>query len=311
MSASKGLVDKTVAATKARILDRVAKSAGSSLRPGAGAKSPGATAFERQLPEDQALAHDLRSLWASLEQLAARKPAALQTVPSQFVADPVINFKSYHAFAERLKARALASPALYRQWRGDVVKRLEADKSSEKLRKELAALKDGEKPSERQLAELRKLLGPAVTASALQQRFVGAVSAWQDALRRAEAEDKKDAKIALPQHVEIALVNALVPVERALAQAAAEANVLRETSAARIAELKANAATLSDDIANLETLSVDDEGKRHPEWEADADRRIANHDWNLVRDEVDKDAKHHDHHDDDHAAGGHGKPAAH
>ena len=104
---------------------------------------------------------------------------------------------------------------------------------------------------------------------------------------------------------EDALVNALIPLQRSYVDALASANRMAATSQKRIAELEKELAKVESDIASIDNLNVATIAKEHPDWEADAQRRVDSHDWNMVADEVDKDD-----HSAHHAADAHGKDHA-
>jgi hypothetical protein len=102
-------------------------------------------------------------------------------------------------------------------------------------------------------------------------------------------------------------VNALIPLQRTLLDAMRMADTMAVTSQQRIAELEKALIKCDHDINTIDVVSIYDLAAEHPEWEADAARRIAAHDWNTIQDEPDKDDHSaHDAHDD-----AHGKAKAH
>lgn len=126
---------------------------------------------------------------------------------------------------------------------------------------------------------------------------------WATTIQRAEAFEKEIDQV--DPAFEDAVVNALIPLQRSFVDTLQMAKRMAATSEVRIAELQKELAKVRADLASIDNLDVNAIAQAHPDWEADAARRVAAHDWNLIPDEVDKDlpAEHHDH--------GHGKSAAH
>ncbi len=96
----------------------------------------------------------------------------------------------------------------------------------------------------------------------------------------------------------------MIPLQRSYVDALATAQRMALTSQQRVAELEKELAKVDADLASIDNLNVTMIAKQHPDWEADAQRRVDSHDWNLNADEVDKD----DH--DAHHADAHGKEHA-
>lgn len=101
-------------------------------------------------------------------------------------------------------------------------------------------------------------------------------------------------------------MNALIPLQRTLLDAMRMADTMAVTSQQRIAELEKALIKCDHDIDTIDDVTIYDLAAEHPEWEADAARRVAAHDWNMIQDEPDKDD--HSAHDDHH---GDGKAKAH
>jgi hypothetical protein len=268
-----------ISAARGRILTRVSSIAGTHARTPAAAGSA-APAFDQILPGDRQITQELSALWRHLDALSSKNAAALTGVPASFVDKPEIRFDALASFASKLEDRVRSSVPLFAQHKGDT---LSAFESKNKALVDAAASGKGD------AAKLASALGKDGTAlSPAQDRLLAAVSHFQAKIEAARKE--APANEELPKVVEDALVDALVPVERAIAVAAAEAEALAATSAVRLAELEAELKAVSEDLAKLEVLSVEGEAKRHPEWNETANAAIASHSWNLIPNEVDKEA---------------------
>lgn len=99
-------------------------------------------------------------------------------------------------------------------------------------------------------------------------------------------------------------MNALIPLQRSMLDALRMADVMAQTSQQRIADLEKDLLKVENDIATIDELNIQTLALEYPEWEEDANRRIAAHDWNMIQDEPDKD-DHSAHHDDAHGKKAH------
>eukprot|EP01108_Squamamoeba_japonica_P004051 TRINITY_DN323_c0_g1_i1.p2 TRINITY_DN323_c0_g1~~TRINITY_DN323_c0_g1_i1.p2 ORF type:complete len:254 (+),score=108.84 TRINITY_DN323_c0_g1_i1:1-762(+) len=122
-------------------------------------------------------------------------------------------------------------------------------------------------------------------------KTVPEAAGWSQLIKRVAAEEKAlESEVDINPKLEAALANALVPLERSFQDIVRQAEVMGASSKARIAELSAELKQVEAEISKLDTLSINDIAKEHPEWEKDANQRIRNHDWNQIPGEKDPEA---------------------